>query len=174
MTDWYDEVTKQKMEKRQDPIDMTPSSECVAITHEFEGFRSEPYRDSAGVLTWGFGETEDVDPNGSISFEEASERFLWRLQDDYASAINRGVEVDLFQYEYDALACFIYNVGVGAFNSSTLLKKLNRHDYDGAADEFLKWNKATVNGTLTVLNGLTRRRKAERAMFLGEDWRKFT
>lgn len=66
-----------------------------------------------------------------------------------------------------ALVSFAYNEGLGALAKSTLLKKLQKGDIEGAADEFLKWNKS--NGK--VLRGLTRRRRAERAMFLGENWK---
>ncbi len=70
-----------------------------------------------------------------------------------------------------ALVAFVFNVGAANFGASTLLKRLNAGDKQGAADQFLAWDKARVNGVLQPLAGLTRRRKAERAMFLGEDWR---
>jgi GH24 family phage-related lysozyme (muramidase) len=64
--------------------------------------------------------------------------------------------------QLDALVSFSYNCGLGSLQSSTLRMKFNRGDYSGAADEFLKWNKAGGK----VLNGLVRRREAERALFL--------
>jgi lysozyme len=64
--------------------------------------------------------------------------------------------------QLDALVSFSYNCGLGSLQSSTLRMKYNRGDYDGAADEFLKWNKAGGK----VLRGLERRREAERALFL--------
>ena len=70
-----------------------------------------------------------------------------------------------------ALVAFVFNVGSANFGASTLLKCLNAGDRAGAADQFLAWDKARVNGVLQLLAGLTRRRRAERAMFLGEDWR---
>ncbi len=70
-----------------------------------------------------------------------------------------------------ALVAFVFNVGAANFSASTLLKRLNAGDKLGAADQFLAWDKARVNGVLQALAGLTRRRRAERAMFLGEDWR---
>ena len=70
-----------------------------------------------------------------------------------------------------ALVAFVFNVGAANFGASTLLKRLNAGDRAGAADQFLAWDKARVDGVLQPLAGLTRRRKAERAMFLGEDWR---
>ena len=72
------------------------------------------------------------------------------------------VKVELSQQQIDSLASFIYNVGAGNFKKSTLLRKLNWGDYDGAASELLKWNRAAGR----VMAGLTRRRRAEQDMFL--------
>ncbi len=73
--------------------------------------------------------------------------------------------------QFGALVALVFNIGAGNLAASTLLRKLNAGDVAGAADQFLAWDKARVNGVLQPLAGLTRRRKAERAMFLGEDWR---
>ena len=73
--------------------------------------------------------------------------------------------------QFGALIAFVFNVGAANFGASTLLRKLNAGDVAGAADQFLAWDKARVDGVLKPLAGLTRRRKAERAMFLAQDWR---
>ncbi len=70
-----------------------------------------------------------------------------------------------------ALVAFVFNVGAANLAVSTLLKCLNAGDRAGAAEQFLAWDKARVNGVLQALAGLTRRRRAERALFLGQDWR---
>jgi lysozyme len=67
------------------------------------------------------------------------------------------------QAQFDALVSFSFNVGLGNLQSSTLRMKYNRGDIEGAADEFLKWNKAGGK----VLNGLVKRRQDERNLFLG-------
>jgi lysozyme len=72
------------------------------------------------------------------------------------------VKAPINQNQFDALVSFVYNVGAGNFAKSTLLKKLNKADYQGAGDEFLRWNR----GGGKVLNGLIRRRDAERSLFL--------
>jgi lysozyme len=90
---------------------------------------------------------------------------------DTAAAVLRLVKVPLGKGPYGALVSFAFNVGVGALGGSTLLRLLNAGDSTGAAQQFLKWNNARVNGVLKPLPGLTRRRRAERALFLGEDWR---
>ena len=73
--------------------------------------------------------------------------------------------------QFGALLALVFNIGAANFGASTLLRKLNAGDAQGAADQFMAWDKARVNGVLQALAGLTRRRKAERAMFLGQDWR---
>lgn len=84
------------------------------------------------------------------------------------AAFERGVEeavkVPLSEDQFAALVAFSFNVGLGAFRTSTLLKLLNRGDYQGAADQLPRWNKSGGK----VLNGLVKRRASERALFLGQ------
>lgn len=90
---------------------------------------------------------------------------------DTAAQVARLVGVPIGDDRFGALVSFAFNVGTGALGRSTLLRKLNAGDVAGAADQFLVWNKGRIGGVLRELPGLTRRRKAERALFLGEDWR---
>jgi GH24 family phage-related lysozyme (muramidase) len=90
---------------------------------------------------------------------------------DFASQVSMLVKVPLADAQFGALVSFAFNVGTGNLAQSTLLRKLNARDYSAAADQFLVWNKGRKNGVLVELPGLTRRRRAERAMFLGQDWR---
>lgn len=165
MENWYDAVIKKKPDKepqRRPVKELSHSSKAVDIIKRFEGFRRKAYLDSVGVPTIGYGFTKDVSLGQTITKEDAVER----LEDEivhHTQDIKQHVKVPLHQYEYDALASFIFNVGKGAFNRSTLLKKLNVEDYKGAADEILRWDKAGGKS----LKGLTRRRKEEREMFLG-------
>lgn len=94
--------------------------------------------------------------------QETAERLLKTGLVSYESDVSRTVKVGLTQGQFDATVSFTYNLGAGSLSTSTLLRKLNAGDYAGAADEFLRWNKAGGK----VLNGLTRRREAERALFL--------
>ena len=71
--------------------------------------------------------------------------------------------------QLSALASISFNVGVGAIKKSTLLRKINAEDYTGAANEFLRWDKANMRGRLVQLPGLSRRRAAERDLFLTTD-----
>jgi lysozyme len=88
-----------------------------------------------------------------------------------AASVSSVLKVKVNDQQFGALIALVFNIGAGNLAASTLLRKLNAGDVAGAADQFLAWDKARVNGVLQPLAGLTRRRKAERAMFLGEDWR---
>lgn len=81
------------------------------------------------------------------------------------------LKVALDDGQFGALMALLFNIGAGNLGASTLLRKVNAADFAGAAEQFLVWDKARVNGVLQPLAGLTRRRRAERALFLGQDWR---
>lgn len=132
----------------------------LALIREFEGCRLAAYTDSVGVWTIGYGCTTDVAPGMRITQAEAEQRLLDDLTQAQA-CVNRCVTVPLTQHEFDACVCLTFNIGCGNFGKSTLLRKLNDSDFDGAALEFHKWDKAGGQ----VLAGLTRRRLAEARLF---------
>jgi GH24 family phage-related lysozyme (muramidase) len=145
------------------------NSNGLLLIKSFEGLRLKAYRDAVGIWTIGYGTTRGVQPNMAISEAEA-EKFLQQDLNRFEQAIQESVTVPLNDNQFSALVSFTYNVGSGALRSSTLLKMLNaRSDLRSVADQLLRWNRAGGQ----VLEGLTRRRKAERALFLGEDFRKF-
>jgi lysozyme len=121
------------------------------------------YRCPAGIWTIGYGHTQGVRPDESIT-EAQAEQLLRADLAPVCRAIAADVQVSLTQGQFDALCSFIFNVGAGNFSHSTLLAKLNAKDYAGAADEFLRWNHVGDR----VLPGLTARREAERQMFLND------
>lgn len=145
---------------------MQTSEKGIALIKEFEGCRLTAYQDSVGVWTIGYGWTQPVDGKpiraGMTIKQETAERLLKTGLVSYESDVSRLVKVGLTQVQFDALVSFTYNLGARSLSTSTLLRKLNAGDYAGAADEFLRWNKAGGK----VLNGLTRRREAELALFL--------
>ena len=145
---------------------MQTSDKGIALIKQFEGCKLTAYQDSVGVWTIGYGWTQAVDGKpiraGMTIKQETAERLLKTGLVSYESDVSRLVKVSLTQGQFDALVSFTYNLGARSLSTSTLLRKLNAGDYAGAADEFLRWNKAGGK----VLNGLTRRREAERALFL--------
>ena len=145
---------------------MQTSEKGIALIKQFEGCKLTAYQDSVGVWTIGYGWTQPVEGKpiraGMTIKQETAERLLKTGLVSYESDLSRLVKVGLTQGQFDALVSFTYNLGARSLSTSTLLRKLNAGDYAGAADEFLRWNKAGGK----VLNGLTRRREAERALFL--------
>ncbi|EOX8980492.1 lysozyme [Enterobacter hormaechei] len=128
---------------------------------EYEGLRLQAYKCPADIWTIGYGHTAGVSANDVITKEDA----LFFLRQDVAEtewAVSQYVHLPLTQNQFDALVSFAFNVGVGNFRTSTLLKKLNAGDYDGAAREFGRW----IHAGGKALPGLVRRREAERALFL--------
>lgn len=137
------------------------TEEGLDLIKQFEGLRLEAYQCSAGVWTIGYGHTLGVQEGDTISEVDADD-FLAEDIGWAESEISRGVRVPISDNQFSALVSLVFNIGKGAFRASTLLKKLNDGEYDEAADEFLRWNK--VHGK--TLAGLTRRREAERELFL--------
>lgn len=134
------------------------------LVKAFEGFRGTAYQDAVGVWTVGWGSTQNVRPGMTVTREQA-ERLLRKDLADAEAAVARLVKVPLTDNEHAALVSFAFNLGQGNLAKSTLLRKLNAGDKAGAANEFLRWNRAGGK----VLRGLTRRREAERALFLRSD-----
>lgn len=139
---------------------MTTSKKGITMIKFFEGFRNKAYYDAVGVLTIGYGTTAGVTKNMVIT-ESQGEMMLQADVKKFEAAVMRNVKVALNQDQFDALVCFVYNLGEGNFKSSTLLKLLNQGRYDLVPDQFMRWNKAGGK----VLNGLTKRRQAEATLF---------
>ncbi len=138
------------------------------LVKEFEGLadrmsdgRIRAYLDAVGVPTIGYGHTAGVQM-GQIITEAQADAFL---QDDLGEAEAAVIDlatVPLTDNQFATLVSFVFNLGAGAFASSTLLGELNRQNYSGAADQLLRW----VNAGGRQLPGLVRRREAERQLFL--------
>lgn len=146
--------------------DLTISENGLSMIASFESFEPKAYYCPAGVLTIGYGHTgtnakgESLQEGDTVTPEQAKrllyEDVLWA-----EDAVNEQ-RLHLTQNQFDALVSFVFNVGATAFAHSTLLKKLKSCDFEDAADEFLRWNKAGGK----ALRGLTTRREAERDLFL--------
>lgn len=128
-----------------------------------EGYRGEAYEPVKGdVPTIGFGTTEGVEMGDRIT----PERALVRLLNDankFEKAVRRCAPVPMHQFEFDAYVSLTYNIGEGAFCKSTLAKKLNAGDYEGACKQILRWDRFKGK----PLPGLTKRRMEEYQKCLG-------
>lgn len=146
------------------------NQEGFKLLTTFEGCRLHAYDDGGGVWTIGYGHTKGVYPGMSITQAEAEDLLRADLE-KFESYVEEAVLVALTDSQFSALVCFCFNVGPGSegFGGSTLLKRLNAGDYQAAANQFPVWNK--VNGSPWL--GLTRRRLAERSLFLGTPWQPF-
>ncbi len=138
------------------------SEEGLSLIKCFEGLRLSTYVCAGGKLTIGYGHTgKDVDEDMTITEEEADN--LLKSDVKWAErAISSWVSVPLNRNQFSALVSLVFNIGTTNFINSTLLKKLNIGEFDEAADQFLRWNKAKGK----VLEGLVKRRKAEKELFL--------
>lgn len=145
---------------------MEMSNNGLTLLKNFEGCELIAYQDSVGVWTIGYGWTQPVNGKpvgkGMTITQEAADNLLRSGVVQYEKGVTGLVKVTVNQNQFDALVDFAYNLGVKSLEGSTLLKKLNAADSQGAADEFPKWNKAGGK----VLNGLVKRRAAERSLFL--------
>ncbi len=151
------------------PTTVSPSG--VALVKKFEGLHKQTsegdvraYRCPAGRWTIGWGHCKGVKSGMRATIEEC-EKFIQEDLDEAGKVVTRLVHVPVTQHQFDALASFVFNLGQGNFAESTLLRKLNQGLYDEIPEQIMRWNKARVDGVLTPLKGLTRRRTAEAALF---------
>ncbi|BAY37618.1 putative lysozyme [Nostoc sp. NIES-2111] len=141
------------------------NAEGLRLVQSFEGLYLEAYLDPVNVWTIGWGATEGVHKGMKITKAQAEEMLKKELS-KFEAAVADAVKVEINDNQYSALVCLSYNVGANALFKSTLLKLLNEGKYQEAADQFLVWDKAGGQALL----GLSRRRRAERSLFLSEPW----
>ncbi len=141
---------------------------ALPLIKQFEGFRATPYHCPAGKPTVGYGHV--IQPGDALTYpltETAAETLLradmQRFADDLQDLLP---QTPLTRAMRAALISLMFNIGTGAFAKSTLLTLLKGRLYEAAAEEFTRWDKATVNGKKVVLPGLTARRAAERTLYL--------
>ncbi len=145
----------------------TPVCEqAVNLVKHFEGLYLNAYLCPAGVPTIGYGHTAGVKMGQTITAAQADD-FLKADLTAAAAQVDKVVKVPLTPDQRGALASFVFNLGAGSLQSSTLLRLLNQSDYEGAAGQFGRWVYATVNGVKTQLPGLVKRRAAESELFEG-------
>lgn len=133
----------------------------ISIIKFFETLRLKAYLCPSGKPTIGWGHTKGVSLGQTIT-EAQAEKFLEEDYKEMEQAVKTLVTVPLTENQLQALTSFTYNVGINAFKSSTMLRKLNASDFEGAYNEFDRW----IYGNGKKLNGLIKRRKVERTLFL--------
>jgi lysozyme len=143
---------------------MTPSINCIKLVKRSEGDVLKAYPDpGTGGDPWtiGYGHTGPEVHQGMVITQPEAEILLGQDLQRVGQQVAKAVKVELTQNEFDALVCFVFNVGIGNFMKSSMLRLLNAGDYAAAANEFDKWTKAAGH----VLPGLVTRRHDEKDLF---------
>tara|TARA_Y100001937_G_scaffold17583_1_gene24309 strand:+ start:1609 stop:2052 length:444 start_codon:yes stop_codon:yes gene_type:complete len=146
---------------------MKISKEGISLIKNYEGCRLEAYQDSVGIWTIGYGVIKGVKEGDKINQEEA-DHLLQEELPEYEGYINDMIKVPLEQCQFDALVCWVYNLGPNNLKDSTLLKVINEKNYEDVPEQIKRWNKAGG----VVLAGLVKRRAAEADLFQGKEWEK--
>lgn len=133
----------------------------LALLKTFEGFKPQAYFDVGSVPTIGYGFTQGVLMGDTMTEDEAQIRLEKEIQ-HVSDNVSKLLTTNLSDNQFSAVCCLVYNIGIGNFESSTILKFLNQEDNSSAALEFLKWDKVHGN----EIKGLLNRREAEKILFL--------
>ena len=145
---------------------------AINLIKEFEGFKDYAYIDTDGTPVIGYGLSRigglPVQIGDRISTTQADAALNAHIREIHQE-LEQIIKVDLSDRQLSALTSIAFNVGVDNIKHSTLVQKINTKDYTGAADEFLRWDKANLQGALVQLPGLSRRRAAERQLFLSDN-----
>jgi len=144
---------------------MQISEEGKNLIKKFEGCELEAYKCAAGVWTIGYGHIKTAVEGMKIDQATANELFDEEMG-EYETYVNTAVTVPLSQNQFDALVSWVFNLGNGNLNASTMLKVINSGDHAGVPAQIKRWNKAGGK----VLDGLIRRREAEALLYEGKDW----
>lgn len=141
------------------------------LIKKYEGFAAKAYACPAGKLTIGYGHVIKTTERFSVLDKAQAELLLsadLRIFELYINGVlaKSRCKIPINQNQFDACISFCFNLGMGSFDRSTLLKKIQVGDFEHAANEFLKWKFAKVNGKSIVLAGLLSRRRSEMALFL--------
>ena len=146
---------------------MNINQATVDLVKEFEGFRANAYKCPAGIWTIGYGTTAaagvGITPKDGMTISKNdAEAYLHAALSKFADQIAPSISVAINDNEFGAFVSLAYNIGPGAFKKSSALRLFNAGEKEAAAKAILLWNKAGGK----VMKGLTRRREAERKLFL--------
>jgi Phage-related lysozyme (muraminidase) len=132
----------------------------LALVKCFEGRKLRAYRCPAGVWTVGYGSTGPHVKPGMVITEQRAEALLHEDLSRFEAAVDRAAP-GATQNQFDAMVSLAFNIGIDAFNRSTVLRKHKAKDFEGASAAFAMWNKAGGK----VVAGLVRRRAAEADLY---------
>jgi len=143
---------------------MRTSEQGLKLIKDSEQLRLNAYVCPAGVLTIGWGHTGKDVSKGMVITEAEAESLLQQDVLPVEAFLNNNLA--LSQNQFDALVSLVFNIGIGNFQKSTLFKLAKENPSDATiAFQFMRWNKARINGILQVLPGLTKRREAEKKLY---------
>lgn len=145
---------------------MKTNDKGINLIKEFEGLRLQAYKDIAGIWTIGHGHIRTAKEGMEIDMARAHELLQEDLRATELGVTNALAEVPTTEHQFAAMVALAYNIGVNAFKGSTVLREHKMGNHDTAAQAFLMWDKATINGKLTQVAGLKRRREAEAELYL--------
>jgi lysozyme len=150
----------------RNPVPRTINDAGLDLIKHFEGCRLTAYQDVAGIWTIGYGHTAGVSEGLVFTQAQADQALLDDLTDAEAAVDSAVQDVATTDNQFAAMVSLCYNIGAGNFADSTVLREHRAGRTQQAADAFLLWNKATIDGVLQVVTGLTNRREAERTLYL--------
>jgi lysozyme len=136
------------------------------LIKSFESCDLNAYQDVRGIWTIGWGHIAGVTRGMVFTQAQADDALLTDLRGAEASAERDVGTAATTDDQFGAMVSLCFNIGAGAFAGSTVLRQHRAGAFQAAADAFLMWNKATIDGILKEVAGLTRRRNAERALYL--------
>jgi lysozyme len=139
------------------------------LIKSFEGCRLSAYRDVAGIWTIGYGHIRGVQEGMSITQEQATAFLQQDLENTEGFVVSTTSAVPTTNNQYAAMVSLCFNIGAGNFQTSSVLRFHLAKDYNSAADAFLLWDKAHVDGQLVVVKGLLNRREGEKELYLTSD-----
>ena len=141
----------------------------LRLIASFEGLRLDAYQDVAGIWTIGYGHIRGVGPGMTITENQAL-AFLQEDAGQAAATVDAGTSsVATDDNQFAAMVSLCFNIGSGNFRTSSVLRLHRAGNPAGAADAFLLWDKAYVNGELQEVEGLKRRRQREKELYLAPD-----
>jgi lysozyme len=174
-TEFVKEVTSEEIDTASEVIDSSASSAmslfyptnqaCIDIIKASERVRLEAYRGPTGAILIGYGHSKTAQMGMTINILQA-ERLLRQDLQSIEQDVSGRLTSPVNENQFSAMVCLTYNIGIGAFATSTVLKEANAGNHRQAADAFLMWNKARIDGRMQVLEHLDLRRQAERALYL--------